>query len=127
MLPSEGVDTSGWAMSAIAEQFWESCLEADEAFQGVDDGRPSLTRVLQLVQSAPGARQEFIQCFADLIQGRRRGPWEVVYFCMRHLRWPEVYELATNALNESDDFRVKTVMAHIRDAYAERPDDDYLY
>jgi hypothetical protein len=112
-------------MSEIAERFWKRCLEADEAFQGEGDVRASLARVLQLVQSAPEARCVFVRCFAELIQGR--GPWEVAYFCMRHLRWPEVYDMATAALNESDDFRVKNVMAHIRDAYAERPDDDYLY
>ena len=38
----------------------------------------------------------------------------------------QVYDMATAARNESDDFRVKNVMAHIRHAYA-RPDDDYLY
>jgi hypothetical protein len=112
-------------MSAVAEQSWELCLEADETLQGVGDVRPSLARVLQLVQSAPEARHEFVQCFAELIQGR--GPWEVAYFCMRHLRWPGVYRLVTDALRECDDFRVKNVMADIRDAYAEHPDDDYLY
>ena len=35
--------------------------------------------------------------------------------------------MATAALNKSDDFRVKNAMAHIRDAYTERPDGDYLY
>ena len=112
-------------MSEIADRFWKLCLEADDAFQGEGDVRPSLARVLQLVQSAPEARSEFVQCFEELIQGR--GPWEVAYFCMRYLRWSEVYDMATAALNESDDFRVKNVMAHIRDAYAERTDEDYLY
>jgi hypothetical protein len=112
-------------MSATAERFWDLCLEADEALQGEGDVRQPLARVLQFVQSAPEARHELAQCFAELIQGR--GPWEVAYFCMRHLRWPEVYELATDALRESEDFRVKNVMAHIRDAYVGRPDDDYLY
>lgn len=112
-------------MSAVADRFWELCSEVDEAFQGVGDVRPSLDRVLRLVRSAPEARQELLQCFAEVIRGR--GPWEVAYYCMRHLRWPEVYDLATDALGESDDFRVKNVMAHIRGAYDERPDDDYLY
>lgn len=112
-------------MSAVAERFWTLCSEADERLQGEGDVRPSLIRILDLVRSAPEARHEFVQCFAELVQGR--GPWEVAYFCMRYLKWPEVYRVANDALNESDDFRVKTVMSHIRDAYVEHPDDDYLY
>jgi hypothetical protein len=112
-------------MSEIAERFWELCLEADEAFQGESDVRPFLVRVLQFVKSTPDARSEFVHCFVELIQGR--GPWEVAYFCMRHLKWPEILNVATAAFKESDDFRVKNVMAHIRDAYTEQPDDDYLY
>ena len=112
-------------MGNVSDRFWELCSAVDQAFQGEGDVRPSLVRVLQFVRSTPEARNEILQCFAEVIRGR--GPWEVAYYCMRHLRWPEVYDFATNALRESDDFRVKTVMAHIRDAYAERPDDDYLY
>jgi hypothetical protein len=47
---------------------------------------------------------------------------------MRRLRWPEVEAAATAMLNESDDFRVKNVMAHIRAAYdPARSDEDHLY
>lgn len=112
-------------MSDVADRFWGLCSEVDEAFQGEGDVHPPLARVLQLVQSSIDARHEFLGCFAEVIRGR--GPWEVVYYCMRHLRWPEVYDFATDALRQSDDFRIKNVMAHIRDAYSERHDDDYLY
>ena len=38
-------------MNEIAERFWKLCREADEAFQGEGDVRPSLSRVLR--QSSP--------------------------------------------------------------------------
>lgn len=109
----------------MAGRFWELCSEADEALQGVDDVQPALRKVLELVESAPHARCELAQCFIELLRGR--GPWEVAYFCMRRLQWPEVYEAATEMFKGSADFRVKNVMAHIRAAYDSHQEEaDYL-
>ncbi len=113
-------------MSKLTDRFWELCAEADEAFQGIDDVQPALRSVFELVESAPDARGELTQCFVELLRGR--GPWEVAYFCMRRLRWPEVYEAATEMSNATDDFRVKNVMSHIRAAYnSQQNEDDDLY
>ena len=112
-------------MSAVADQFWSSCSEADKALQGVGDVRPALRKVLDFVCSMPQARLELAQCFVELLKGR--GPWEVAYVCMRALRWPEVYEAATDLLHGTDDFRVRIVMHHVLNAYDSLKDEDYLY
>jgi 3-methyladenine DNA glycosylase/8-oxoguanine DNA glycosylase len=113
-------------MSAVTDTFWQLCSEIDEALQGVDDVRPALYRLLELVRSAPAERDELVKCFIEVLKGR--GPWEVPYFCMRHLRWPEVFEAATALLSGTDDFRTKHIMYHVRNAYDPKNDDDeYLY
>jgi len=109
-------------MSQITDKFWALCSEVDEALQGVDDVRPFLLNVLRFVQAMTQARQELAQCFIELLKGR--GPWEVASFCMRELRWPEVYDAATELLRGTDDFRVKTVMHHVRNAYEAHEDEE---
>ena len=113
-------------MSDLTNKFWDLCSEVDEALQGVGDVQPALRNVLELVVSAPHASNELMLCFIELLNGR--GPWEVAYYCMRRLKWLEVYKAASEMFVESADFRVKTVMGHIRAAYdLHQEETDYLY
>lgn len=111
-------------MGDVVGRFWALCGELDEVLQGPGDQRPLLAEVLELVRSAPEAREEFVACFREVVRGR--GPWEVASFCMRRLKWPEIYEEATEELRASHDPRAWNVLDHIRKAYEESPDGDFF-
>jgi hypothetical protein len=52
-----------------------------------------LIQMLNLVKGNSGARQDFAQCFIDIVNDPNCGmTWAVVLFCMRELQWPEVKE-----------------------------------
>jgi hypothetical protein len=76
-------------VEVIRERFWDLCSQAEEACDGPDLD-PTLVEFLRLVESCPEARPELTACFIDLVRHPRRGPWEVVEFCMHRLRWAGV-------------------------------------
>ena len=99
------------------------CKEVDEAICQGGDTRSRLDEVLEYVASRPEHRDEFVECFRELVLGERE-PWEVVYWCMRRLKWPEVYEMARADLEGSNDRRAWNILHDILDAYSEGPDDE---
>jgi hypothetical protein len=79
-------------MSAI-EQFWTLCSEAKQVSETTLDSRqrePAFLAILQLVQEHPQARSAFAYCFIHLFHWPELGPWNLIEYCMRELRWEEV-------------------------------------
>ena len=61
---------------------------------------PSLVAILQLVQERPEARLFFVEKFVEIAVGRLEAPTELVPFCMRELRFPEVRQAVAKHFDE---------------------------
>jgi hypothetical protein len=120
-------------MKTTIEQFWSLIEKTRQAFKLEDvwadtNAQESyLLEILRFVQNHPSDRQELIYCFIKLLGPRSGYPHEIVVFCMRELRWPEIREAAAKICDENDDFRTKTIMADILAVYREDWDGGDFY
>lgn len=91
----------------VEGRFWELCNEAvrleranweasrsDEAvaLDCRSYERP-MVEIVELVERHPDQRAVFVRCFSEIVQWKREAPFELVGFCMRRLRFPEIPEL----------------------------------
>ena len=80
-------------MEDVEARFWKLCDEASCLDAGSLDARSSerpMVEIINLVESHPEHRETFVRCFSDLVLWRREGPFDLVPFCMRRLRFPEI-------------------------------------
>jgi hypothetical protein len=102
---------------ALGEQATNDCDHG----QGTRDFEASFIAVLKFLSDGrnDSIRDLVVRDFIDSLSGKPSLPWELISFCMHRLRWMEVYDAAGELLQKASDFRVKSVMAHIRAAYSD--------
>jgi len=79
------------------EEFWRLCNEVVVALDQSQDYRltePSLLKILDLVKANPKERQFFVDAFIAILENPRKWRILIVEFCMRELKYPEVYQKA---------------------------------
>jgi hypothetical protein len=77
----------------VAEQFWCLCAQARQLCETSVDSRqrePAFLDVLNFVQVHPHDRPTFVYCFIHLFHWPELGPFDLIEYCMRELRWQEV-------------------------------------
>jgi hypothetical protein len=92
-------------------RFWELCDRAtrhddacfrkahrenapdDEVIAEAEAFERSMVEIIEFVEANPERRETFVRCFCDLVQWKRSVPFDLVAFCMRRLRFPEIPEL----------------------------------
>jgi hypothetical protein len=104
-------------------------LDADEACNLTDDSRPRLQAVLDWVQAHPEHRAVIVQRFVAIVEGSAP-TWEVVEYCMRELRWPEVLKATHQELERALDpatrnVRAQAVLLHLGEAFEVSIDEYY--
>ena len=84
--------------------FLELCSEVSVRVKTIITERecePQFTRVLDHVQAHPEHRVFYIEAFRMIILERHRSITdELVCFCMRSLRWPEVVEFVRERMSQ---------------------------
>jgi len=133
MLKKSGTEAPGCLknkpMNVIEEfkQLSRAAKDACEKFGTATDCEPYFLSTLKYVKMHPDEWPEFKHLFVSMAIDPAVGPWELIAFCMRELRWPEVLEVVQFQLRVSQDFRVKEVMAKIAAVYANEWEDGDLY
>src|ERR1700722_11080282 len=77
----------------IIDQFWGLCREAKQIAETTLDSRerePAFLAVSTFIQEHPEERAAFVWCFLHLFHWPELGPWNLIEYCMRELRWQEV-------------------------------------
>ncbi|HJZ89691.1 MAG TPA: hypothetical protein VKE40_02390 [Gemmataceae bacterium] len=98
-------------MANAEARFWELCDRAtwhdearfrkahrenasdDEVIVEAEAFERSMVEIIKFVEANPEHRETFVRCFCDLVQWKRLAPFDLVAFCMRRLRFPEIPEL----------------------------------
>jgi hypothetical protein len=78
---------------SVIEQFWGLCDEARRLSETTLDSRerePAFLAVLNFILDHPEERAAFAYCFLHLFHWPELGPWNLIEYCMRELRWEEV-------------------------------------
>jgi hypothetical protein len=76
-----------------AEQFWALSESAKRLSEETADSlrrEPGFLAVLRFVQEHPQDRATFALCFIHLFHWPELGPFHLIEYCMRELRWEEV-------------------------------------
>jgi hypothetical protein len=111
--------------------FRELCQKALHSWEttqrGTPDFEPDLLAILNFTKQNLDQKDTLVQCFIDLVYDRALGPFEVIEFCMRELRWPEVADAAAERWRSTTDPRIHIVMKDILDVYEEHWEDADLY
>jgi hypothetical protein len=98
-------------MSGIEAEFWELCDRAtrhddahfrklhredasdDEVDAEAQASVRAMVEVVRFVEVNPDHRDTFVRCFCDFVLLKRPQRSDLVAFCMRRLRFPEIPEL----------------------------------
>jgi len=116
--------------SETLKQFEILCLAAKQACDQLGSAtefEPFLVRVLTYVKAHPSLNGNFRTAFIQMLDNPQKGPWELIPFCMHELRWPEVEAAARVRLMSASDWREKTIMAAVIDAFSDKWGDADLY
>ncbi len=77
----------------VIDQFWSLCDDARQLAETTLNSRerePTFLAVLNFVKEHPENRAAFAYCFIHLFHWPELGPWNLIEYCMRELRWKEV-------------------------------------
>jgi hypothetical protein len=94
---------------------------------------PALLDVLNWLKGHPQCRKEFVEVLLSTISDqadRLDVPWELLPFCMRELRWPEIQAGLTRALDEAvqrNDWRAIPIFTSGLEAYEPEWSDAALF
>jgi hypothetical protein len=106
-------------MSTI-EQFWALCDQARQLAETTvfsNRREPALLSILEFVQKNPQDRGNFAYCFMHLFHHPDLGPYEIIEYCMRELRWQEVHDYFIGIANAAPDLNCRAVANRIIDAF----------
>ncbi len=87
-------------------------------FVGVGEAEHLLVGLLEFLESGRIDREHAVETLGGLV-GAWPGAHEVLEFCMRKLRWPEIKELLVAHVAADADFRTRDLAASVLEAYEE--------
>jgi hypothetical protein len=111
------------------DKFLILCEEAKIALDNILDTKQHeifLLAILNHVKSHPGLNDQFKSYFIQIIQDPS-GPWEVVMYVMRELKWEEVRDATLKWYLKTTDIRTKAVLEDVLAVFEEEWDGSDLY
>lgn len=91
---------------------------------------PIFIKILNLIKGHINYRFEFSRILLNILKSGN-GSWEIVQFCMRELKWPEIKIYAQEEIKlqmcGEQDWRVISIMDNILAVYQTTWDDSDLY
>ena len=106
----------------VIEQFWSLCNDAKQIAETTLDSRerePSFLAVLTFVQEHPQERTAFAYCFIHLFHWPELGPWNLIEYCMRELRWEEVRSHLAGIATVTPEINCRAIANRILAAFEE--------
>ncbi len=104
----------------IINEFWQLCEIAHELAQITpfsNEREPSFVPILNFVKDHPQDRQALAYCFMILFHCPDLGPYEIIEYCMRELRWQEVHEYLAGVALVTPDINWRAVAKRLLEAY----------
>ena len=117
-------------MTDPVKKFWDLCKQASMEWEKTADTKlyePFLLEILNHVKSNSEFVEEFKKCFIQIIKKPEIAIWEIVMYCMRELRWDEIYNAAKEEHFHSDDIRNKDVLENILAVFDDDWEDSDLF
>jgi hypothetical protein len=112
------------------DKFWSLCEDATKSWEATPDTKkyePSFLRILNFIKSNEDFHSEFKKGFIQIIRNPDLAIWEIVMFCMRDLKWREVYEVAHFEHSVSNDIRTKDALEKIMEVFEDEWEDADLF
>lgn len=117
-------------MNDPINHFWKLCQEATIVWNKSADTKhyePYFLKVLTHVKSNENYKEEFKNCFIEIVRNIDLAAWEIVLFCMRELQWKEVYDVVNEQIGISKTIGVKAIMESILQVFDEKWEDSDLF
>ena len=114
----------------IAAQFWSKCAAIKHRWvttYGTNELEDLLLDLLEFVKNHPEERDNLVEGFLQLVDQRDKGPFEILVFCMRELRWTAVRDRVAAKIRGSDDPRVGNALGKVLAVYEDEWPDADLY
>lgn len=115
---------------SLREEFWELCSLANREYENTyspNDIEHLLLEILVLVRTNSLYIDTWEECFQDLVNDGLKGPYEILIFCMRELRWDTVKNMLENRIQNTNDHRIISVMNQVLEVYNDEWNDSDLY
>jgi len=116
-----------------ADVLREKCAASQRKAMDGDNVEPALLEVLNWLKAHPQCHKEFADVLLSTISeqaDRLDVPWELLPFCMRELRWPEIQAGLARALDEAvrrNDWRAIPIFSSGLEAYEPEWNDADLF
>ena len=109
-------------MSGFASAFKGLCKVAQSSWQegaSTCDFEKAFLAVMEYVYEHSECVPQLTGIFVELLNDPDFEACELISFCMHELRWERIREEAERLLDNTDDFRVKVVMADVVEAFGD--------
>lgn len=117
-------------IDSTISQFWNKCEVIRlswAATSGTNEIEHLLIELLMFVRSHPEAGKHLKECFERLVFDRNLGPLEIIIFCMRELRWPEIKDAVLSKMKGTNDPRILAGLDSVLAVYEDEWEDSDLY
>lgn len=101
-------------------------VRASEGGESATDFEPAFSALLDYIRLHPDIHPRALDTLVEGVRNNSLG-WELVSFLMHDLRWPEVREITLQVIQRAVDWRIKTPMSHILEAYDDEWDEADIY
>lgn len=104
------------------EVFWQTCEKIETELDRTNDGRrvePELIEILEMVKAFSVERKFFVDAFITMLENPKKWHTLIVEFCMRELRFPEIYQRAVEIDNACGPIPGDRDARHVIQAYGE--------
>ena len=104
----------------VIDQFWRLCEDAHRLAETTvfsNEREPSFVPILNFVKEHPEHREALAYCFMTLFHCDDLGPYEIIEYCMRELRWQEVHDYFAGIASVTPDINWRAVAKRLLEAY----------
>lgn len=116
-------------MNEHIKKFRKLCLDAtspNDEIWDIKKQEPFFFKILEFVKYNHNCRADFVKEFIAIFYNSSV-EWHIIMFCMRSLKWEEVYEYFYELNTVNNDIRTGAVLRNILEVFEDEWEDDDLY
>lgn len=105
---------------AVMGEFFDLAANAERIYSetlDISKVEPEFEKVLTLIQAHPECHVEFVDGFIEILKDAKKGPSELVSFCVHELRWNDLRSRLLEWMKTERSERVRPVLRDVLEAF----------
>lgn len=114
-------DRANDQLAALFAAAKRACLDGTST----TDYEPAAAALLDYIQANPSCHEDAMAMVLTGVDDMT--PFELIAYLMYELRWPQVKEAVLRGIDANEDWRIKTALSHILEAFDDDWEDIVMY